>query len=152
MTKTKSDIANMEIISAHLVNVCQPKQSGDKLSMRNLFDSVFASYTLRISFMFLVSCMCNFYMVLSVDQLTGNTLQNNAIMAGFDALGYSLIGFSLNKFGRVPHLTVTFIASGLLVAISSIIKFYSDTNDNRIVILCNALGMHEIVVGGMRLI
>ena len=87
-------------------------------------------------------------MVLSVDQLTGNTLQNNAIMAGFDALGYSLIGFSLNKFGRVPHLTVTFVASGLLVAISSIIKFYSDENDNKIVLLCNALGsLHDVFVG-----
>lgn len=132
----------MALLSDHLINVCQPKQSVDKLTMRNLFDSVFASYTLRISIMFLVSCMCNFYMVLSVDELTGNTLQNNAIMAGFDATGYLLLGFSLNKFGRVRHLTVTFICSGLLVVISSIIQYYSDTSDATIVTICNALGMH----------
>ena len=140
--KTKSDIACMKMLSSHLTNVCQPRESADKLSIKNLFDEVFLSYTLRISFMFLVSCLCNFYMVLSVDKLGGNTLQNNAMMAGFDALGYLLLGVSLNTFGRVPHLTTTYILSGLLVAISSIVKFYGDPTRTSIIVLCNALGMH----------
>ena len=143
ITNTKSDMASMKLLSSHLTEVCQPRESADKLSVRNLFDSVFLTYTIRISFMFLVSCMCNFYMVLSVDQLKGNTLQNNAIMAGFDALGYLLLGVSLNTFGRIRHLTTTYILSGLLVAISSIVKFYGDPNRNSIIVLCNALGMHD---------
>ena len=84
-------------------------------------------------------------MVLSVDELTGNTLQNNAIMAGFDAAGYLLLGFSLNTFGRIRHLTVTFVCSGLLVVISSIIQYYSDTSDATVVTICNALGMHVLL-------
>lgn len=143
ITNTKSDMASMKLLSSHLTEVCQPRESADKLSVKNLFDSVFLTYTVRISFMFLVSCMCNFYMVLSVDQLKGNTLQNNAIMAGFDALGYLLLGASLNTFGRIRHLTTTYILSGLLVAISSIVKFYGDPNRNSIIVLCNALGMHD---------
>ena len=143
ITNTKSDMASMKLLSSRLTEVCQPRESADKLSVKNLFDSVFLTYTVRISFMFLVSCMCNFYMVLSVDQLKGNTLQNNAIMAGFDALGYLLLGASLNTFGRIRHLTTTYILSGLLVAISSIVKFYGDPNRNSIIVLCNALGMHD---------
>ena len=43
-------------------------------------------------------------MVLTPDALGGNVLTNNAVIALFDALGYLLMGYMLNRLGRVRHL------------------------------------------------
>ena len=43
-------------------------------------------------------------MVLTPDALGGNFLINNAVIALFDALGYLLMGYMLNRLGRVRHL------------------------------------------------
>ena len=43
-------------------------------------------------------------MVLTPNALGGNFLINNAVIALFDALGYLLMGYMLNRLGRVRHL------------------------------------------------
>ena len=43
-------------------------------------------------------------MVLTPDALGGNVLTNIAVIALFDALGYLLMGYMLNRLGRVRHL------------------------------------------------
>ena len=43
-------------------------------------------------------------MILTPDALGGNVLTNNAVVALFDALGYLLMGYLLNRLGRVRHL------------------------------------------------
>ena len=47
-------------------------------------------------------------MVLTPDELGGNILTNNAVIALFDALGYLLMGYMLNRLGRVRHLRLVF--------------------------------------------
>ena len=79
------------------------------------YEKPFRTTTFKMSFAFFCVCLGNYGLLLNPASLSGNLLWNNALMSGFDSIGYLLSGLLLNKFGRVKTLGVSQIVKVYLI-------------------------------------
>ena len=88
------------------------------------YEKPFRATTLKVSFAFFCVCLGNYGLLLNPASLSGNLLWNNALMSGFDSIGYLLSGLLLNKFGRVKTLGISQIVKVYSIIILTIIIIY----------------------------
>ena len=85
------------------------------------YEKHFRATTLKVSFAFFCVCLGNYGLLLNPASLSGNLLWNNALMSGFDSIGYLLSGLLLNKYGRVKTLGMSQIVRVYLIIIFNVI-------------------------------
>lgn len=140
MTNTNTDTSNAARLSAELSHISEQTDREDaSSSFIEIWSPTYRLVTLQSCAIFFCACLGNYGFLLNPASLSGNLLLNNIYMAFFDALGYFLTGYFLNKMGRVRLLKLTFFLTGFFIISSAVISLQA-TDENVLGGISKALG------------